>query len=303
MRYREWSDSDSSDNDSENSYEYDEYDEDDEYEEENDEEESDEEESDEEESDEDEESSEDEDDDINTSNILDDDNSNYLFNRSKRNIAQIESYEIISDDEEYIENLIEKNDNIDNDDDDYAPEISDGLDTDINHHPHCPTILYMYKVYNWNKTYLKVGIARIPEEYCCMEIENTRERKRIRNEKEEWFVKWDRENAKKYVNSTLDNRIRNEKNSLENGSDYEFNVYNYKYVKLYPTLNAAKKNEKIIIDMMEEIENIIPIPAIRGRAIDGRNGSKKREFFNHPKTLYLNSYEKDIWNQIKNIFR
>jgi hypothetical protein len=229
------------------------------------------------------------------------DNNTHSSHRPRRRAARGISYQIMSDDYEYIENLIENKNKENKFNDDYAPDFSDGLDTDVNHHPDCPAILYMYKVYNWltRKTYLKVGIARILEEFCCAKNNVTGRRERIRNPStEEWYVKWDRENARKYVNKTLDNRIKNEKNSLKDGSNYEFNVYNYKYVRFYPTFNAARKNEKKIIDMMENIENVMPIPAIYSK-----QNSKKREFFNHPKTLCLNDNEKIIWKQILNVFK
>jgi hypothetical protein len=121
----------------------------------------------------------------------------HILNRSVARVRT--SYKDMSDDE--FDDMIENNisDNDDNDDDDYKPPFSDGLNTDVNRHPHCPTILYMYKVYNLETEtkYLKVGIARIPEEHCCFNIMTGR-RERIRYQPtEEWYVLWDRENAKK----------------------------------------------------------------------------------------------------------
>jgi len=219
----------------------------------------------------------------------------HILNNIKAQVRP--SYRDMSNDE--FKDMIENN-NSDNIDDDYKPPFSDGLNACENFHPHCPTILYMYKVYNLetDTKYLKVGIARIPEKHSCFNyMTDKRERIRIQST-EEWYVLWDRENAKKYVNSTLNKRIQNEKNSLKDSRNYKFNNYNYKYVKFYPTFKAAAKNEKIIIDMIKNINNVMPSPAIYNR-----QNSRKREFFNHPNTLELNDNENKIWTQIKRKFQ
>lgn len=210
--------------------------------------------------------------------------------RQRRRATKNISYREKSDDE-FFESI--SNDDYDKYDDDYAPEISDGWNYDLNRHPDCPTILYMYQVINLqtSQQYLKVGITSIKENKC-----GTRRRHKVTGN---WTVKWDRKNVTQdIIREQMRTRINNQQNSTLYGkSNYVF-LHNYKYTKLYPTRTAAKRNEGLIKKFLRGLYGSIPNPPLINRS----TGEELTEFFNNPDTLVLEDYQKEEWKRYVNKF-
>lgn len=158
-------------------------------------------------------------------------------------------------------------------DDNYAPLTSPAGHVMENRHPHCPTLLYMYRVKNTitRRRYLKVGITRIKWELCG-EHEHT----------PNLTIRWNREAiTNEIIRNTYITRMNQQFNSLKNRDDYVFTP-RFHHVRLFPTYIAARRNEQEILHFLTTLPGSIPNPSIHNI-----NGAVLTEFFNHPLNIGL----------------
>ena len=180
-----------------------------------------------------------------------------------------------------INEYLESNTNLDpcEYDDNYTPITSPAGHVMENRHPHCPTLLYMYRVKNTitRRRYLKVGITRINWKLCGKHKYLPNLFKTI--------IKWNREAiTNEIIRNTYITRMNQQFNSLQNRDDYVFTP-RFHHVRLFPTYIAARRNEQEILHFLTTLPGSIPNPSIHNI-----NGAVLTEFFNHPLNIGLDQH-------------